>query len=128
MFWVPTVAHADTLPNPKALISQYAAEYGVSSTTMYKTLECESAGFQNIQSMIPHKGQPNGREDSWGLVQVYLPAKNKDFEGKVITKEQALDPDFAIKWMAWQFSIGGARKWSCWRGLALVDRKNTVLD
>lgn len=76
---------------------------------MYKTLELESDGWQNGQSQVPHAGGPNGREDSWGICQIHLPAH------KAITREQALDWRWCIGWTAEQFKAGGARQWTEYR-------------
>lgn len=65
--------------------------------------------------MVPHKGQPNGRENSWGLAQIYLPAHQD------VTREQALDPRFALQWMAKEFSKGNQHLWSCARSLGIKD-------
>lgn len=73
-----------------------------------RTMQCESAGWLNIQSMIPAVGGPNGREDSWGVAQIHLPSHPS------ITRAQALDPEFALEWSAKQFKAGNARMWSCY--------------
>ena len=76
------------------------------------TIECES-GFQNIQSRVPSKGGPNGREDSWGIVQIHLPS----WRG-IVTKQQALDQEFAIDFITKHFALGHQRYWTCWRNLS----------
>lgn len=72
-----------------------------------KTIKCESQ-YRNVQSNIIYEGE---REDSWGIVQIHLPS-HKD-----ITKEQTLDPYFAVRYMASEFSTGNASQWSCYRKL-----------
>lgn len=93
----------------EVLDAQYA--YGLDDT-FYRTLQCESLNFTHSgQSLIPHEGGPNGREDSWGVAQIHLPAHLD------ITKAQALDPLFAINWAAQQFADGRAYMWTCYRQL-----------
>jgi hypothetical protein len=58
---------------------------GTKAYQMQRTLFCESH-YRNIKSRLP--------EESYGIAQIHLPSHPD------ITKEQALDPDFAIKWMA----------------------------
>lgn len=48
--------------------------------------------------------------NSFGLVQIYLPA----WKGK-ITKEQALDPEFAVDFLAEKLSKGQGNLWTCYR-------------
>jgi hypothetical protein len=67
---------------------------------MASVIHCESSGN-------PKAIGDGGK--SYGIVQIYLPAHPD------ITKEQALDPEWAIDWMARQFSYGNARLWTCWR-------------
>lgn len=63
-------------------------------------MKCESSFNENAVG-------DNG--NSFGLVQIYLPAHPE------ITREQALDKEFAVKFMAEQFSQGNARIWTCYR-------------
>lgn len=46
---------------------------------------------------------------SLGLAQIHLPAHTE------ITRAQALDPYFAIPWMASQWENDQAAMWSCWK-------------
>ncbi len=82
-----------------ALISHYSELYGISSSTLYATLKCES------------KLNPRAMGDfgsSFGVAQIHLPAH------PTITVGHALDPDWAINWAAYQFSLGHQRMWSCY--------------
>ncbi|RJQ33857.1 hypothetical protein C4568_03590 [Candidatus Parcubacteria bacterium] len=92
----------------EALARDTARRNGLNEELFIKTLECESAGWQNIQSQIPGNG-PNNREDSWGVSQIHLPSHPE------ITREQALDPEFAIAWMAEEWVKGNEWKWTCYR-------------
>lgn len=76
-------------------------KYGVSFSQVAKTIDCES-GWLNIQSEIVKKGV---QEPSFGLSQIHLPSH------KHISKKQALDPYFAIKFMTEEMSAGNDWKW-----------------
>lgn len=89
------------------LVSVYSTKYGVNSTKVLETVRCESR-FKNVQSGIVSQGI---REDSWGIVQIHLPSHPE------ISKQQALNPEFALEWMVKQFSLGYAKQWSCYRSL-----------
>ncbi len=104
---IPVIATSTSI---EGMISFYAEKYEVSSTTMYKTLKCES-GFRT--DAIGDHGQ------SYGAAQFYLPAKNKTVDGEVITKEMAINPEIAVSTMAYYFSEGFAKKWTCFRNLGL---------
>lgn len=72
------------------------------------TLKCEG-DFYNGQSKILNPEGPNGYEDSWGVVQIHLPSH------PTITKEQALNPFWALNWMSNEWASKGNKKiWSCW--------------
>lgn len=89
-------------PTIVGLISHYSALYGVSSSTVYGTLKCES----NLSpTSIGDKGT------SFGIAQIHLIAHPD------ISKAEAIDPSFAIAWTAKQFSLGRAYQWSCWKAL-----------
>lgn len=91
-------------------IETAAKKYGVSAAKMKATVQCESQYHVTIKSNFPG-------EDSWGLAQFHLPARNRTVEGKVMTKEMALDPIIALDTMAFMFSKGNARAWTCFRQL-----------
>jgi hypothetical protein len=64
---------------------------GTKAYQMKRTIWCESFNH-NVQSyVIDRRGH---REESYGLVQIHLPSHPK------VTKAQALDIEFAIKWMS----------------------------
>lgn len=90
------------------MIARYADKYGVSYSEMYKTIECESGFDPTIQSLHKDPTGPNGREDSWGLVQIHLP------DHPSVTRAEATDPDFALDFMAKSFAAGHASMWSCY--------------
>lgn len=77
---------------------------GVSYDDMVAIIECES-------SFNPTAVGDNGH--SYGLVQIYL-----DYH-PTVTKEQALDPDFAMNFLADKLSKGEGHLWSCYHILSL---------
>lgn len=83
----------------------------------YYTMRCESAWWKNIQSGHKVATGPNGQEDSWGVAQWNMPAGNKTQDGRVITREMALDVKLAVDTAAWYFTKGWHKKWSCWNDL-----------
>lgn len=87
---------------------------------MAEIISCESGWNPNIQSSHHYtaKNVPKGykvgdREQSFGLVQIHAPAHPG------ITKEQALDPEFAIDFLARNIAAGKASMWSCSKMLAM---------
>lgn len=74
-------------------IYKVAKRFGISGYQMWRTIECET-NVRNIQSEIRDPTGPNGREDSWGYPQIHLPSWPD------VSREEALNEDFAIKWMA----------------------------
>jgi hypothetical protein len=95
-------------------IRKVSDKYGVSYDKMWHTVKCESGFDTDIQSHHILQGK---REESFGLAQFNLPSRNRTVDGKVITKEMALDPAIALDAMAFHFSKGNARAWSCYRML-----------
>lgn len=85
------------------LIDHYSAEYGLSpeeADLFRKVGWCESR----------FKSEAVGdRGTSFGVYQIHLPAHPD------ISKEQALDPRFNIRWAAEQFAAGRESMWSCAR-------------
>lgn len=112
MLLVATTVTASTLavapvhyeaPKPKTipeLIHQYSVEYDVSESVVQRVIKCES------------NGNPNAVGDggySYGLVQIHLPSH------PTVSKEQALSPEFAIKFLTANLALGNGRMWTCWR-------------
>ena len=85
-------------------IEVYADKYGVSAYQMGRIIQCESGG-KSVQSAIVTKS--GEKEDSWGIVQIHLPSHPN------ITKEQAMNTDFALDFLAQ--NLGGGRV-SMWHG------------
>jgi Transglycosylase SLT domain len=98
-----------------------AEEYGVSPVAMSAIINCESQWNYTIQSQHTYheKNVPNGyqvgdREQSYGLVQIHLPAHPH------IKKEDAINPEFAIDFLAKNLKAGRAGMWTCAKTLALI--------
>ena len=82
---------------------------------MNKVVNCESGYVVDIQSNHrykkdrPHEGVVKGQqEQSFGLVQVHLPAHPS------VSLEQAIDPEFAIDFLAKNLAKGRGTMWSCY--------------
>jgi hypothetical protein len=87
---IKTYQLGDTIPEEviDELIARYAT--GTKAYQMKRTLYCES-GYKNIQSNIVKNGI---REPSYGIAQIHQPSH------PTVTREQALNPEFAIKFMS----------------------------
>ena len=100
----PPIEVSAAISPVEALIREYSGLYEVSYNKMYYTLKCES-GFK-----------PNAVGDgghSFGVAQIHLPSH------PTVSREQALDPDFPLRWTAQQFAKGNAKMWTCYRLLFL---------
>lgn len=107
IFLLPIVSSASNIPS---LISIYATEYEVSSSTISNVISCETGGTfdPTIQSAIVKNGR---REPSFGLAQIDL-----DYWSG-ITKVEATDAEFSINFLANEFSQGHGFYWTCYRNL-----------
>lgn len=83
----------------KELAIQVATENELPVKRFTDTIDCESGFTWNAY---------NASEDSAGAVQIHLPAHPD------ISKEQANDPEFAIRWMAEQWKEGNQDIWTCY--------------
>ena len=111
----------------KARITHYSVKYGVSSRTMNSIVSCESGYNPKIQSnhrytySRPKLGLKAGqREQSYGLVQIHLPVHPN------ISKEQALDPEFSLDFLASNLAKGKGRMWTCYSQLAQINKEVTL--
>lgn len=98
----------------KQLIHDKGIEAGLSEAKIGQIIavvECESQ-FENVQSRCLYK---NGeRELSFGISQIHLPAHPN------ITKEQALDIEFAVDFIVNAWVNNEQSKWTCARKLGIV--------
>ena len=74
-----------------------------------RVIECESGFDHLIQSQHPDLKGPNGKENSWGLVQI-----NLDWNPEV-KLEEALSWRFSLEFIKNQFAAGKQKLWTCWR-------------
>lgn len=86
----------------EVIIEAYAAHYGIPARPLVDTLLCES-------DFNPDAVGDHGT--SFGVAQIHLPAHPE------ITKEEALDPFFAIDYAASEFASGHASQWTCYKHL-----------
>ena len=70
-----------------------------------ETIRCESSFVPDVQSF--HITKNGTREESYGLAQINLPSWPS------ISKEQAIDPEFALDVIIEKFSEGLADRWPC---------------
>jgi hypothetical protein len=101
-------------------VRKTAEEYGVSAEKMVAIIGCESNWKHTVQSnhVYTAKNVPKGysvgdREQSFGLVQIHLPAH------PTVSKDQAIDPEFAIDFLAKNLKAGKASMWTCATKLAI---------
>ena len=93
----PAEAHIEPpKPDLRELSISIAEEYEISTTTLYNLLESESR----------FNPQAESETNDWGIAQLNLDA-NPD-----ITKEQALDPEWAMRYTASELKKGHAERWS----------------
>ena len=99
-----TIPEATTTPSTiPEMVSWSANKYGVDPEIITKVIQCESTSNPTAIGDHGH---------SYGISQIYLPAHPE------ITKDQALDPAWAIDYLAQQISIGKGNRWTCYRKLS----------
>ena len=98
----------------KKLIQKKANEYGVSASTMRSIVDCESQYHVSIQSKhvytetnVPKGYKVGDREQSFGLVQIHLPAHSS------VSYKEAIDPEFAVDFLAKNLAVGNGWMWTC---------------
>lgn len=79
-----------------------ATAYHLNINHFVSTIACES-------NFVVDEVGDNGT--SFGIVQIHLVAHPD------VSKEEALDPIFALDWAARQWSIGNEKIWTCYRQL-----------
>ncbi len=98
-------------------VYKYAELYNVSPQKMLQVISCENDTW-NIrrQSELhynfssPKRGIIYGeQEKSFGLVMIHLP------DHPEITYDQAINPDFAIQYLARKLHDGKGKMWSCYK-------------
>lgn len=99
-----------------SLVDFYAEKHGVSKEVMHWIVSCESNYIPDAQSKHRYKRdnpkwgvKVGDQELSFGLAQIHLPSWGN------ITYEQAIDPDFALNFLAEKLSEGKGELWTCYR-------------
>ena len=82
---------------------------------MNTIINCESQWNTEIQSKhtyhagnVPDGFQVGDREQSFGLVQIHLPAH------PTVSYEEAIDPEYAIEFLARNLANGKGHWWTCY--------------
>lgn len=98
------------------LVTLYAQKYNVSASALMHTIQNENGNFDfSRQSNCVYAqgnrwGFPAGaREKSYGLAMIHLP------DHPNISYDQATDPEFAVAYMAKEFSKGHQGMWMGYR-------------
>lgn len=105
LFLLPVTCFADISNETlSTLIVKSAGKYNIldQAVVMAKMIYCESGYDTDIQSKYYQHGI---RENSWGLVQINL-SKHLD-----VTKSDAIDPEFAVDFLAYNLSVGNGDLW-----------------
>ncbi len=88
------------------MAGQIAYENHINVDHFFKVIDCESGWDASIQSGYT---LPDGTfEPSWGIAQFNLDT-NK------MTRDEALDPEFALRKMAEYWTAGNMSGWECYR-------------
>ena len=110
------------------IAEEKAMEFGVSKEKMIQVIKCEapwttvdgvkSYSLSNTQSKHRYNEGQIQRNPSWGAVGDYErsfgPVQIHEPAHPNITREEAVDPDFAIGYLASEMSAGRGKKWSCY--------------
>ncbi len=96
-----------TVPETMFLVDYYADMYHVKRQTMQSVVSCESGYVYDVPG-----DKRNGRYESFGLSQIHL----KDHPD--VSYDEAIDPHFALEFMASNISKGRGGMWTCYRMLA----------
>ncbi len=107
------VASKDTSrDNLKKMLRDIAWRKGMSESTIEQIETTIQGGVSPLCPSGESNWNPNAVGDhgtSFGLAQIHLPAHPG------ITKEQALDPEFALNFITDQFIKGNEWMWTCWK-------------
>lgn len=114
------VTHIDwTQSRIRKQVEEDATKYGVDADEMWNVIMCESQDNGEASTTIQSHWVKNGkRENSWGLAQIHLDSHTN------VTREQAIDPLFAIDFMAKHFATGDKWMWTCWREMYNLNVKS----
>jgi len=90
-----------TTDDLRTIAAADAALYKINSDKFLKVIDCESQFDPNTVSAT----------GDYGVAQINLKYHSE------ITKAQALDPIFSLRWAAGQWSANRQKLWSCWNAL-----------
>lgn len=99
----------ETPPTTHELIVAYAVRYEVSITQMTGTIDCESQFYSKAYN--PHDGHGGAKgigQFLQGTFDHYAPLAG-------VKKGDVWNAEDSIHVMAYMFSIGEAKQWTCWR-------------
>jgi soluble lytic murein transglycosylase-like protein len=106
LFLIPLISHAQSVPPEiQSIINNASTTYNVSTTTLAAVLNCESTF--NPEAV-------GDATTSFGIAQIHLIAHPE------ITLQEALNPVWAVDYLASSISQGKGRQWTCYRELALA--------
>lgn len=95
-----------TVKEINELITRYAVKYDVNGDVMREVIQCESQYDPHVQS---RKTYDNGaQEESYGIAQIHLP------DHPQVSKAEARNPEYAVKFMAQHFAAGNHHLWTCY--------------
>lgn len=103
----------------KELAYASADKYEVSREKVFRTSRCEAKKVTvdgEILFDTTAKSDWPG-ENSYGVAQWNLDSGNTGFDGKVVTKAQAIDAVYSLNLMAYYFAKGKSHKWTCYRNI-----------
>lgn len=63
-----------------------------------------------LQSEVRDPSGPHGRENSWGLAQIWLDKRGHP----EVSRAQAIDPEFAVDWAGKEFAAGKEHEFHCY--------------
>lgn len=103
--------HTERAALVRNLVAEYSEPYGLSRSRqdfIISIINCENKELDpTLQSRIMQRD--GTREESYGLAQIHLPSH------PTITKEQATDPWYAIKFITTEVALGHENMWTCAR-------------
>ncbi len=94
------------IPLHEYLHSQ-SIKHGVNPELVDKVITCES-NWKNVQSRLYNK-KDGGRELSYGIAQIHITAHPE------ITKADALNERFAIRYITSEIAAGRGKQWTCYK-------------
>jgi hypothetical protein len=88
-----------------------AQKHGADPEKMRRTIACETSHTWRADIQSGYHYPQGGREQSFGLAQIHLP------DWPDVSRKEAMDAHFAIRFMAEKFGKNQGRLWSCYKKL-----------